>query len=1529
MPELPGKHRNTRPKRHPRRIGEFWHEFGPEGHRTTPDQGPDHGLLCLHQLSLLPLGDGRCLAYGRYGKASATWIALLSWDGSSKRIGIERLYETTRTLPPLLDKPLAAMKVADSLDLAFDIPWVCVWNDPDRPDERVAIVGRICSWDKPDCPLNVPLAIDLQTKKVSLLAERLPGLAEMRSAVNAVCVRGSLFLADDKGIEGFIREAPGKFRRQRLVTTPQSRFLVPLGNSMYSPGLQWYRIDLGEDVNVVELGGGTFPPREELNRFAASANFGLWVSWDCGPTVFRVDPEVPCKQVFSPFERYVPDERIERHLKAVEAIRKFGGRVRRVPPFPAIGRYSTDHTVACFPREWKGGDEGLRHLKDLYDVEAVYFLNTPVTNEGMKHLSSLDALSELHLVETSVTTEGLKRLDLRRLWKLHLEGNIGGQEFGNETLKLLEGSERIASLCLYGPGFDAQAIEIAQEAPPAVATSSARNSDSRRRGCDASTTERICRSEWTAAPQVTCFGGNRIERCPSRPIPTDNRAMSSRHMITTLRYPLLVLGLAICLPACRWVAADEAEPDRPAVRQTVFLGGDPLVKDPRRTDEREWEGTMDEAIRQAVLIAARDELGCITRDFWLGESISSDDACFYFQPEYAGRAYGGIVLTLHQIVRPGKPPAARTRRIPANLGDTHGFDLREFGDRLDRLELASRNELVEMLREFGLHGEPNSWRDSAAVPPEIVERLKAPTFTSQFAAVRSLHRLLREDGESPERLAALVEGYLHLSYLTECYFHPMHEVFKIRAVLYAYRLTNKRKRFERFGRGIRFATLTLAGFHQDAVQTWRSRMNRNPSQPVWLDLAEPCLEYDLKTFSKHRKNPAFGPWAKLYEFRTLKYADSAEKAMRLCAELMDEHPRCHMLRSVPFGSPRFKYLAAQETASRHLGKELYDQLVELPNLPDVTAELAAEGCRLKEATNASEEYAVRDKLAALLTAADGCGSPEKDPQELSWQVLGAMVRELSFSQVFWRAFFLRYAGPSASATTANEWIENTDALTCNHRFRPLLDIHGDQARRNAAFSRLPKNPEELKELFHRVLRRDYPLWLLTLNSPQGADIWKVLSGRTTLPDLPAANINTEYNKAVLACITTPPVNTRSHGAPYVARSPYNPWALYFLTKDGDIRSREIVESRWDLYEEFPEVRAALGMALCKHGEYREAIRRLEAVRSDYPEADLYVALGEAYRHLGDDEAFYRTVDAYCELPTAKESNKAVLQLQAAFELLRNRDRDGAVERLSTVAKNDDLAGRLAHSTLLQLRGQFDETARALEPSARMGAGPYLDWYWARLRTQAGVDTEAEGRLKSLLDQYRTPGTHGFQQFRDLVPHYMVAMTTVKTPAVRDSMDGVWRWGGGEEPDSTLCRMVGFLHTPMEQDETKGLEHLHEIQRKSRQSVIFLTTKHVVALANVFLRDLEDGKGGDLNTAQLEDLIAEADLSDRAHLLYFIGAYYNRYGQEDRAVEYWKRAVPLPLLRNDGRNLAIYELRKRGMTDEEYRELIDSWFEETP
>ena len=105
---------------------------------------------------------------------------------------------------------------------------------------------------------------------------------------------------------------------------------------------------------------------------------------------------------------------------------------------------------ATLGRNWKGGDEGLAHFRDIYGLEEFYVKRAGISDQGMKHIGGLKSMHTLVLIDTKVTDAGLKHLEgATKLTRLILEGPFGGKEFGDPGLKNLT-DVPLTSLTLYG-----------------------------------------------------------------------------------------------------------------------------------------------------------------------------------------------------------------------------------------------------------------------------------------------------------------------------------------------------------------------------------------------------------------------------------------------------------------------------------------------------------------------------------------------------------------------------------------------------------------------------------------------------------------------------------------------------------------------------------------------------------------------------------------------------------------------------------------------------------------------------------------------------------------------------------------------------------------------------------------------------------------------------------------------------------------------------------------------------------------------
>ncbi len=140
--------------------------------------------------------------------------------------------------------------------------------------------------------------------------------------------------------------------------------------------------------------------------------------------------------------------------------------------------------------EWTGGDAGLRHLKAVKDLKAVYLVDAPISNAGLRHIAEIPGLQKLvlcktpidraglthlvhapnlsvsHLSETNVTHAGLAELEhLGKLRSLRLVPPEGATLLADEGVKQLARLAIMERLELVGDTFTDDSLEYAENVP--------------------------------------------------------------------------------------------------------------------------------------------------------------------------------------------------------------------------------------------------------------------------------------------------------------------------------------------------------------------------------------------------------------------------------------------------------------------------------------------------------------------------------------------------------------------------------------------------------------------------------------------------------------------------------------------------------------------------------------------------------------------------------------------------------------------------------------------------------------------------------------------------------------------------------------------------------------------------------------------------------------------------------------------------------------------------------------------------------
>ncbi len=499
----------------------------------------------------------------------------------------------------------------------------------------------------------------------------------------------------------------------------------------------------------------------------------------------------------------------------------------------------------------------------------------------------------------------------------------------------------------------------------------------------------------------------------------------------------VILALSILTTAGTAMAQDADDPAGIRTRLVVIRPekgsqARPIVALANPTSTDDQAGLQDtvggllarELFRQALLIAARDELGLATRDELLGDAApaagAGDPRAELVTVLRTGADRTGRVL----LLRPAAPVAEAllTQELPRTKGP--------FGE-LPRLveaaEALSRTGFPGAMRKLGLEGRPDVVRDDGAMPAGVEERLWRLGYTEPFAAVRALHQAIRTGGESPARLAGLVRGYALLGLLTEHLWHPAHKAFKARALLYAQRMV-ARDPNGYLGLWHRAFAESLLGLHKDALADIAEARERgkaagDPFPPAWSGLIEACARCDLV-----RMDVSQGPMAPLSALlRLLALEPSVLMDLGLLAgkDVLALDPECFRAYDAMcrLGEATNNFDLPSSSAPEVFARTIPQRLGAMDTLPAIVrAHLdnpSVTGTALSEALGVA-------------------GAPGADAGEPSWAVLGGLLRETRFVQLYRRLYLLR--GPLG--VMAGNLLKQERGAVADHPYVLYLDSMG-------------------------------------------------------------------------------------------------------------------------------------------------------------------------------------------------------------------------------------------------------------------------------------------------------------------------------------------------------------------------------------------------------------------------------------------------------------------------------------------------------
>jgi tetratricopeptide (TPR) repeat protein len=631
-------------------------------------------------------------------------------------------------------------------------------------------------------------------------------------------------------------------------------------------------------------------------------------------------------------------------------------------------------------------------------------------------------------------------------------------------------------------------------------------------------------------------------------------------------------------------------------RGVVALGA-PVADDNAGMDAVLKNGILSrELIRQAMLIAARDELGLATRDEVLGESLPAAPGGPTLELGSFMMSRNGVHLTNHAFVARGEGDRAE-RLLVVDLPCPYSPD-GSLAKLVEKAEALSRAAFPRGLAKLGVTGKASAARASAPVPDGVEDQLSQLGFPGVFAAIRSVHEAIRTDGESPARLGALARGYALLGVLSEFHWHPAHKALKARALLYAQRMVAREPNGARALRHRAFAR-ALIGMHRDALADLAAAVTAedagNPaSRPDWVDLIEALAHHDARRLASAPGSQA--KLAALLGLMAVQYPVGSRRALDAARRVAEVDPGCFrayeaMCRAGGVANGHTATTAGLEAFARTVPESLKS----MPGIPQ----------RVRDFLNRP----VGGDLAQY-EAFEKSGRPGDDPGEPSWGAMGHLLRETRFVQVYHRLRFMRYDW----AVPVDEFWNETRLSVAGHRFYPVLEMiaapTGDSVRAHAAF-------------FDRLTRLEL--------EPVEISMFRILQGTRNRNAMRAWSIAEQHVDQVAADLAeviqgTQPDGQVEFGRMLLEVSPHSPFAIATLIEhDRSATASQVAE--WEKKAgDSPPILAALARLHTQQKKPELAERELNRYIEQQPEYWAFQMLAANYKARGDVKRWQETLE---------------------------------------------------------------------------------------------------------------------------------------------------------------------------------------------------------------------------------------------------------------------------------------------------------------
>jgi len=340
-----------------------------------------------------------------------------------------------------------------------------------------------------------------------------------------------------------------------------------------------------------------------------------------------------------------------------------------------------------------------------------------------------------------------------------------------------------------------------------------------------------------------------------------------------------------------------------------------------------------EVVRQAFLIAAREELGLATRDASLRETFPQEAEPDFFPFD---------ILVVNLDTRQLRVVVFRQKGSDYEALLTHTLQLAPegaFEDLVAKSEALSRREFAQLLKGAGLDKIDPTAPATEESPTDAQPIGDEFNIISQFASLRRLHAAVKAQGESARSLSALACVYANLGAESAFLWSPAHKVFEARGLLYAERLVQQTSGSPQ-ALWTRAYVRALVGRHQGALADLAAVEAASvagvaiPKLPDWFYLIRAHCEFDRSGLQAAEKEDGIRPLARYLQMLEQEFAAGYQARVRTAERVLEVLPESFRALdllggSTPLGMRRLARYGALDL----FAGSLYSRLGAVPDLP--------------------------------------------------------------------------------------------------------------------------------------------------------------------------------------------------------------------------------------------------------------------------------------------------------------------------------------------------------------------------------------------------------------------------------------------------------------------------------------------------------------------------------------------------------------------------------------------------------------------